>query len=144
TMEIELRELVIDRAVIASAYAIFETGNSSALSDYLESWANQSLHSAYSKDTATRVIEKTLRFAQMNVLTVVAIHSITDVLFNGWEMDNYAWAIDLDDASKLALTSDYGCVTELSHRELTNKIAETSASLNGLIHLKTRIYDTQS
>ncbi len=138
-MESALRQLVIDRTVIEPAYEHYKTGNLSALLDYLESWANASLLLEDSLETAKRIIEQSLEFANNNSVNLVAIHSITDVLFNGWEMDNYAWVVDLDDGNNIPLTSDHGRVRQFSLAALTNKIDETSASLAGLVHLKTLI-----
>lgn len=135
-METALRQLVIDRTVIETANEHYQQDSMSALLTYLKSWVNASLLSEDDRETATRIIQQSLDFAKKNRLNMIAIHSITDVLFNGWEMDNYAWVIDLDDGSKLPFTSDHGRVTRFSHAALTDKISETSASLTGLLHLK--------
>jgi hypothetical protein len=79
--------------------------------------------------------QMTWRFAVRYKLNVVGIHSFADVLHNGWEMDNLAWVVDLDDETKLLLTSDHGGVCDLSKRELVNKINETALSLQNLIRL---------
>lgn len=143
-MESALRQLVIDRTVIEPAYEHYQTGNLSALIAYLESWANASLLSEDSQETAKRIMQQSLEFAKKNSVNLVAIHSITDVLFNGWEMDNYAWVVDLDNERNIPLTSDHGRVCLFSRGALTNKIDETSASLAGLVHLKTLIQTASS
>lgn len=55
------------------------------------------------------------------------LHTAT-LLYEGWEMDNKGWIVELDDGSRAALTTSHGGVYAWSKAEAEEKLAETEAS----------------
>lgn len=61
------------------------------------------------------------------------------ILREGWEMDNYAWLVEMEDGSRKAFTTNHGGLCELSREELNSAIEETERSLKSLQVLMSRI-----
>lgn len=57
------------------------------------------------------------------------------VMHNGWEMDNEAWLVEMEDGKKLLLNTNHGGVYELAIADLREKIAETEKSAESLRQL---------
>ena len=55
------------------------------------------------------------------------LHKAT-VLHAGWELDNEAWIVELDDGSVSALTTNHGGPYWWSRAEMEKKLCETEAS----------------
>jgi hypothetical protein len=57
------------------------------------------------------------------------------VLHDGWEMDNSAWVIEHPDGKKEIRTTNHGGECSMDIKDICSKIAETNASLSGLVKL---------
>lgn len=70
--------------------------------------------------------------------TVVRVLDTATVLHAGWEMDNEAFAVELDDGSVCVLFTSHGSPYVASKSQVHGKIAETddsAASLQRLLSL---------
>jgi TPP-dependent 2-oxoacid decarboxylase len=65
-----------------------------------------------------------------NTITKV-LHTAT-ILYNGWELDNYAWIVEWADGSIGALDTNHGGIYEWSKQEALEKLAETEASAESI------------
>lgn len=54
------------------------------------------------------------------------------VLHEGWEMDNRAWKVELEDRSLAVLCTSHGEVIEWSVRQMLSKLEETKASASSI------------
>ena len=48
---------------------------------------------------------------------IVRIIYIATILYEGWEMDNKAWIVELSDGKKIALSTSHGSIVEWSKQE---------------------------
>ncbi len=57
------------------------------------------------------------------------------VLHNGWEMDNEAWLVEMEDGRKMLFDTSHGGICELAMAALLEKIEETENSAESLRQL---------
>lgn len=69
--------------------------------------------------------------AHGNPNAVKVVHVVA-ILHSGWEMDNEAWIVEMEDKSLKAFTTNHGGLCEWTLSELEEKIKETEESLTGL------------
>ncbi len=54
------------------------------------------------------------------------------IMHTGWELDNEAWLVELDDGRKVALTTNHGGVCEMDIDEISEKYQETLSSAESI------------
>lgn len=59
------------------------------------------------------------------------LHTAT-LLYKGWEMDNHGWIVEIEDGSKLALTTSHGGLYRWAKKEAEEKLRETEASAESI------------
>lgn len=54
------------------------------------------------------------------------------VLHEGWELDNRAWAVELEDGSIAVLCTNHGSIVEWTPKDIRGKLEETRASSDSI------------
>jgi hypothetical protein len=54
------------------------------------------------------------------------------IMHTGWESDNEAWLVELEDGSRVVLTTNHGSVVEMSLDYVNKKLQETTNSIGSI------------
>ena len=61
--------------------------------------------------------------------TVAKVLHTAKILHDGWESDNKAWAVELEDGTRMVFTSCHGNLCIPDRAEIEDKLRETEESL---------------
>lgn len=62
------------------------------------------------------------------------LHTAT-IMHIGWESDNEAWLVELEDGSRVVLTTNHGMIEEMDTGYTNDKLLETLDSANSIRNL---------